>query len=217
MQNALVGFNSLQARDGQSMLAMGIGVNSGAVVAGNIGTEERKEYTVLGDTVNTAQRLESNAGRGHVLASKATWEAINGHGYGVAMPPLRVKNKAEPVTVFSVRGLRILNGEVVLHVPLHLDGKDVYIVRRLGDETFIMLHPADTDIVSADLISAMIGWPGTNFGRAEMIQVLPVQQGDGTLTRSQIRLKDVSLSGLISNNPIVCMRQWSEMTRTSVE
>ena len=60
MQNALVGFNSVQAKENGPQLAMGIGVNTGAVVAGNIGTEERKEYTVLGDTVNTAQRLEAN-------------------------------------------------------------------------------------------------------------------------------------------------------------
>jgi class 3 adenylate cyclase len=217
MQNALVGFNSLQARDGQALLNMGIGLNTGAVVAGNIGTAERKEYTVLGDTVNSAQRLESNAGRGHVLIALATWNALNKSGYGISMPPLKVKNKVDPLTVFSARGLRILNDEIALHLPLKLGAHAVFIVRRLADQSFILLHPSECDIAAEDLTSAMIEWPDVNLGRSEMVQVLPSQQGDGTLTRSQIRLADVSLAGLIAEQPIVCTRAWDAMMRSAPE
>ncbi len=213
MQNALVGFNSIQARDGQATLAMGIGLNTGAVVAGNIGTEERKEYTVLGDTVNSAQRIEATAGRSHVLINSSTWEALLKNGYGIAMPPLKVKNKIDPLNVFSVRGLRILNGEIAIHLPIKMGDKNMYIVRRLADESFIVLHPADADLVADDLMSAVIEWPDINFGRAEMIQVLPAQGGDGVLTRSQIRLSDATLGGLIGDQPIVCTRPWEEMVR----
>jgi class 3 adenylate cyclase len=48
---------------------MGIGLNTGTVVAGNIGSANRIEYTVLGDSVNTAQRIESAAGQTQVLVS----------------------------------------------------------------------------------------------------------------------------------------------------
>lgn len=215
MQNALVGFNSLQARDGQPVLNMGIGLNSGAVVAGNIGTEERKEYTVLGDTVNAAQRLEATAGRGHVLISLATWQALGGAGHGVAMPPLRVKNKSEPLTVFSLRGLRILNDEVVLHLALLSGPVQVYLIRRLADRSFILLHPAECDILAHDLVSDVQEWAGTALGRPEMVQVLPSQAGDGTLVRSQIRLPDPDLAGLIGPSAITCSRTWDMMLRST--
>jgi adenylate cyclase len=214
MQNALVGFNSLQASDGQPVLAMGIGLNSGPVVAGNIGTEERKEYTVLGDTVNAAQRLEATAGRGHVLISQATWQALGGAGHGVAMPPLKVKNKDEPLTVYSLRGLRILNDEVVLHLPLLSGPVQVYLIRRLADRSFILLHPPECDILSHDLVSDCQEWAGSVLGRPEMVQVLPSQAGDGTLVRSQIRLHDADLGGLLGKDAIVCSRTWDMMLRS---
>ena len=214
MQNALVGFNSLQSRDGQPVLAMGIGVNSGLVVAGNIGTEERKEYTVLGDTVNTTQRLEATAGRGHVLISNATWQALNGAGHGLAMPPLKVKNKDEPLVVFSVRGLRILNQEVVLHLPLLSGIHTVYLVRRLADSSFLLLHSAECDILANDVVSDSQEWLGRSFGRPEMLQVLPTQAGDGALVRSQIRFADPDLSGLLGPTAITCTRNWDTLLRS---
>jgi adenylate cyclase len=217
MQNALVGFNSAQRRDGQPVLAMGIGLNTGAVVAGDIGTQERTEYTVLGDTVNAAQRLEANASRGHVLISLATWQALGGAGHGVAMPPLKVKNKAEPLTVFSLRGLRILNDEVMLHLPLLSGPMQVFLIRRLADNSFILLHPADCDIVAHDLVSDLQEWSGTPLGRPEMVQVLPSQAGDGALVRSQVRLTDPSLAGLIGPSAITCTRTWDVMVRSAAE
>lgn len=217
MQNALVGFNSLQARDGQPLLAMGIGLNHGPVVAGNIGTEERKEYTVLGDTVNAAQRLEATAGRGHVLISEACWQALGGAGHGLAMPPLKVKNKDEPLSVFSLRGLRILNDEVVLHLPLLSGPVQVFLVRRLQDRSFLLLHPPECDILAHDLVSDLQEWSGTTLGRPEMVQVLPTQVGDGTLVRSQVNLPDPDLAGLLGPSAITCTRTWDMMLRSAVE
>jgi adenylate cyclase len=213
MHNALVGFNSIQAKDNLPQLGIGIGLNSGAVVAGNIGTEERKEYTVLGDTVNAAQRLESNAGSGQVLVSQSTWTALNNHGFGIAMPPLKVKNRSDLLSVFSIRGLKTSNNEVLLHVPVKCGDHAAFLVRRLADNTFILLQPAECDITAHDLMSRMNEWPDAQFGRAEMVQVLPTQQGDGTLTRCQIRLTDVTLAGLIADTPVKCERTWDMMPR----
>ncbi len=217
MQNALVGFNSAQRRDSQPVLSMGIGLNTGAVVAGDIGTQERTEYTVLGDTVNAAQRLEANAGRGHVLISLATWQALGGAAHGVALPPLKVKNKAEPLTVYSLRGLRILNDEVMLHLPLLSGPMQVFLIRRLADNSFILLHPADCDIIAHDLVSDLQEWSGTLLGRPEMVQVLPSQAGDGALVRSQVRLADPSLASLIGPSAITCTRTWDVMVRSAAE
>ena len=67
---------------------------------------------MLGDSVNTAQRLENSAGQTQVLVSALATLGRRWPGTAVFcfMPPLQVKNKAEPLKVYSVRGLKILNG-----------------------------------------------------------------------------------------------------------
>jgi adenylate cyclase len=214
MQCGLAGLNSIQSKDGSPLLRMGIGINTGTVVAGNIGFSNRMEYTVLGDNVNTAQRLESNAGQTQILVSAATWEALAANGYGLAMPPLRVKNKAEPLKVYSVRGLKILNDEVMLHLPVMSSSAPAYLIRRLGDRTFILLHSPDCDICIAPLVTEVAEWPGIELGVPEIIALLPTQQADGHLLRSHIRLKDESLHGLLGTAALDCDRDWDAMQRS---
>lgn len=214
MQNVLIGFNSLQVRDGGAQLAQGLGINTGPVTAGNIGYEQRIEYTVLGDTVNTAQRLEATASRSQILISTGTWTHLHGTGYGIALPPVRVKNKAEPLPTFALRGLR-LEEEVLLHVPCVSGGCPVHIIRRLADGSFVVLYPESCDILGAPLITNAPEWPGVPLGMPVMESVLPAQDSDGDLVRAQVRLSDESLAGLIGDEPLPCALDWERMVRSS--
>ena len=212
MQNALLGFNSLQAKDGLPLLQTGIGLNSGMTVAGNIGVAQRSEYTLLGDAVNTASRIEHAAGKGQVLISGATLGELKGGGRGIAMPPLKAKNKAEPLQVISLRGL-VVGDEIVLHLPVTSGTYPAYLLRRLSDKSFIVLHEKDCDICASKLHTAIPEWLDVSLGQPTIVSVLPSQISDGTLIRSQITFVDPSLNGLLSGAEISCLVGWDQLVR----
>src|SRR6185369_3026641 len=93
-----------QARDWPE-LQVGIGVNTGIVVAGNIGSPKRIDYTVIGDAVNVSSRLCSNAKPGEVLISETTSAKVRGLFDLKRLEPLQVKGKTLPLNVFQVKAL----------------------------------------------------------------------------------------------------------------
>ena len=83
-------------------LGIGIGINYGEVIAGNIGTEEAMDYTVIGDVVNTAQRVEAAACSGQVLITKSALSQVEGKIKIRRLVPVQVKGKALPVEIYEV-------------------------------------------------------------------------------------------------------------------
>ena len=83
-------------------LHMGNGINTGIVIAGNIGSERRTDYTVIGNEVNVAQRLESNAGPGQILMTGSTYERVKDAVQVRELGLLRVTGKQEGVMAYDV-------------------------------------------------------------------------------------------------------------------
>jgi adenylate cyclase len=102
MMLALDQLNERWTAAGRPTLQIGIGLNFGEAFAGNIGSERRLEYTVIGDTVNTASRLCGAAGPGEILVSEEFKGALKTPPRMKPMPPMELKNKSQPVKVYTV-------------------------------------------------------------------------------------------------------------------
>jgi class 3 adenylate cyclase len=87
-------------------LQFGIGVHAGPALLGLVGTERRIEYTAIGDSVNTARRLQEHAAEGQILISRATARPIEAELNLIDHPAIQVQGKQAPIEVFELRGLR---------------------------------------------------------------------------------------------------------------
>jgi adenylate cyclase len=94
----------LQERFGKSV-KFGIGIHTGQAVVGNIGAKSRMDYTVIGDTVNTAARLESNAKPGQILLSEQVYEKIKDAIVANPLGEIMVKGKAHPIKIYELEGI----------------------------------------------------------------------------------------------------------------
>jgi class 3 adenylate cyclase/DNA-binding NarL/FixJ family response regulator len=95
--------NERWAREGLSCFGLGIGLSTGAVAAALLGSEERLEYTLVGDTVNLAQRLQDLARpAGRIVLSEATLDALSEPAVCVDLGSQAVKGRQQPVSVFMI-------------------------------------------------------------------------------------------------------------------
>ena len=106
MMKALKEFNRMRVDEGQPEIHVGIGINTGQVVTGAIGSSRALQYTAIGDAVNTASRLCSVAKAGEVILSEATYLKLKHEVAAVPLPPVRLKGKSEELRIYNAVALR---------------------------------------------------------------------------------------------------------------
>lgn len=103
-------FSQLTGRNPRSdvqSLTLGIGLHTGDAAVGNVGSERVMSYTVIGDTVNTAHRLQQIAGADEILLSEATYQQINGHIEATRLDPMPIRGKREVQVVYRLDSLKL--------------------------------------------------------------------------------------------------------------
>jgi len=105
MQRGIAELSTKRVMQGKEPMAIGIGISAGEAVAGTVGTERQMEYTVIGDKVNLAARLESNAKPGQILVSADAYMQVADLVDARCLGAMTVKGKEEEVTVYEILGL----------------------------------------------------------------------------------------------------------------
>jgi class 3 adenylate cyclase len=106
MQKAVTGLNAYRRQRGLEEVQIGIGISTGDVIAGNIGSEKRLEYTVIGAEVNLAERIEAHTRGGHVVVSGETYRAVAPYVEAERLAPVRLRGFDEPVELYRIVSLR---------------------------------------------------------------------------------------------------------------
>lgn len=90
----------------QYRLSFGIAINVGEAVVGLVGTKMRVDYTAIGDTINTAKRIQENAKAGQILLSETAYQQAEKHVNVNGLPPMQVKGRSQPVQVYELQGMK---------------------------------------------------------------------------------------------------------------
>lgn len=110
-------FNRRRMENDQPPLGVGIGIHTGQVVAGYIGSSRALSYTVIGDTANTSARLCSVAAAGQILVSHTTFQELHNKFDAEELPPAQLKGKEKPFRVYNITGPR-----TAVQVPASVGG-----------------------------------------------------------------------------------------------
>ncbi|MCG8566753.1 MAG: adenylate/guanylate cyclase domain-containing protein [Desulfobacterales bacterium] len=169
MQNCLTGLNKELTQAGYPPLEMGIGINTGSVIVGNIGSELRMKYGLVGAAVNQASRIESNSIGGEVLIGLSTHEKVS-HAVET-LPPRTVmmKGMKKPLVFYSVHridhpgfGSQVLDaphldaGRMEIQIPFKywaVQGKRVELIPVMGET--LSMDKTHMEVISASPIPAL--------------------------------------------------------------
>jgi class 3 adenylate cyclase len=175
MQRAMTDINASHAARGLPRFEMGIGLNTGEAVVGNIGSEQRAKYTVVGAAVNLAARVESATVGGQIFMSAGTRERIRDLAEIADTISVELKGLAEPLTLYELVALR---GRFAQRLP-----------SRAGEEASVEValplacRVLDGKVISEETISGVVVRLGPHQIEARLGRRLPV------LTNVRFRLQ----------------------------
>jgi len=166
MQLAMTEVNQRNVARSLPQLEMGIGLNTGTVIAGNIGSEKRAKYSVIGNAVNLAARVESATVGGQILLSPFIYEHLRDLAEVRPPTPVEVKGISEPILLYELRGLR---GRYARHLPDSATDDDVGIPVALPLRCWVI----EDKVIRGDCIAGEVVRLGSRHLEARLVAAVP--------------------------------------------
>lgn len=227
MQAKLWASNLSLEREGQEPLHMGIGLNTGEFVAGNIGSQDKIEFTLIGDTVNLAARIVKLAASYQVLVAADTWRPIKHLVSAIELPPTMVKGKSQPVPVYSIRAVAYrTRNAYAMALPCHvLDSNGERIGRGILTEstsfstTMRLFFSTETDLDLGQQLTlqpAMEEYHQTwTFSVRVESRAKAAYDGDTAYTKTILTVLqgDEFINFMRPGSCLVTKRSWSDFSR----
>jgi len=132
IQNYCKALNEARAASGQRQVNIGIGLNSGDVVMGNMGAEDHMDYTVIGDNINIAARLCGSAQPGQVLVARIIVDKVGDQATWKELAPITVKGKDKPISISEVSAVQ---GGARRFMRKTMDATILFSFEGLADES----------------------------------------------------------------------------------
>ena len=166
MQNALNALNVHSRNQGQPELGMGIGIHTGSVVVGNIGSEKRAKYGAVGSAINTAFRIESHTVAGQILVSEVTLAAAGDTVRTGRTLDIRFKGMQAPLRLYDITGI---------------DDRELLLDEQHNDAEIELEEPVPVDChlvegkeISAAAMTGALTTTGLNGGRVTLAHAVPL-------------------------------------------
>ena len=147
MQGELHPFNAELRAAGIPTINMGIGINTGDFVAGNIGSADKIEFTLIGDNVNLAARIEARAGKTQVMCSQETYTLIASKVCAIELPPVSLKGKSKPQQIYSIRAIETTRGSLTSCIPLRTVTDSNELSQEISMLTAITSRDTDKELI----------------------------------------------------------------------
>ncbi len=178
MKASLAELNERWKNDGRPTLGMGVGINHGEAIVGNLGSEQKRDFTVIGDTVNLGSRLEGltkQYGIDFIIGEKAA-ELAKDRFHLQLVDRVRVKGKSEPVAVYTVLGRagEPLTAERVKYLREYDVAMERYREGRFAEAA--RQFESCLELIPGDPLTTVYA------GRCEALQVQPPAEWDGVFT-----------------------------------
>ena len=155
MMEGLKVLNEKWIEEGKKPLDIGIGINTGPMMVGNMGSQQRFDYTVMGDAVNLGSRLEgaNKAYKTHILISESTQKRVKDDFVCMELDSVRVKGKKLPVRIFELIGRKELPSRDMDAIASFQKGLELYKSQQWDEaiEVFENVNTLDQTLYAAQL------------------------------------------------------------------
>lgn len=149
MQLAMEPVNETMQQLGLPHLEMGIGINTGEVVVGNIGSEKRSKYGIVGDQVNLTYRIESYSVGGQILISESTFKQVESLVKIDGQKSVQPKGVHQPITIYEIGGI---SGKYNLYLP----NKEEEVFVTLPETILIQYTPLDGKHIDSSIMQGRL-------------------------------------------------------------